>query len=379
LQAATASAVEIRKSALIGPSILAESSETRERLGSVQGSLVLLLVLAACRVEIGPPERPVPLENTEEGEKPSGKITIYTSMYRPVIEQIEPLLKRELPQVEVEWLQAGSEKIATRLDAELAAGAPRADLVMTSDPLWYERLWREGHLLPHASLRALAMPRELVHAEGAFVTSRISTMVIAYNERAVKAEEAPQSFAELFSERWSGKVTIPDPLGSGTAFTTLAFLVARDDRIMERMKAARTVASGGNTTAITRLESGEHAVGFVLLENVLMARQSGSPLAYRVPREGAVLIPGPIAILKKSPNPRAARAVYDLILSQPAQQAIVRGAMHSPFEGVSPPEGAPAIETLLQTEYRWTPEFVARAWEESHALRTRFSEVMGGS
>src|SRR5687768_6707907 len=301
-------------------------------------------MLAACRVEIGPPERRT--ENTEGAEKPSGKITIYTSMYRPVIEELEPLLHKELPAVEVEWLQAGSEKIATRLDAELSAGAPRADLVMTSDPLWYERLWRDGHLLPHASLRALAMPRELVHPEGAFVTSRISTMVIAYNERAVKPEEAPATFDDLFTERWSGEVTTPDPLGSGTAFTTLAFLVARNPSVIDRMKAARTIASGGNTTAITRLESGEHAVGFVLLENVLMARQAGSPLAYVVPREGAVLIPGPIAILRKSGNPRAARAVYDFMLSELAQQAIVRGAMHSPFAQVPAPSGAPALETL---------------------------------
>jgi iron(III) transport system substrate-binding protein len=344
-----------------------------------RGSLVLLLVLAACRVEIGPPERPAPPENTEQGEKPSGKITIYTSLYRPVIEQIEPLLRTALPDVQVEWLQAGSEKIATRLDAELAAGAPRADLVMTSDPLWYERLWREGHLLPHASIRALAMPRELVHPEGAFVTSRISTMVIAYNERLVKAEEAPRTFAALFDERWRGKVTIPDPLGSGTAFTTLAFLVAREESTIERMKAARTIASGGNTTAITRLESGEHAVGFVLLENVLMAKKAGSPLAYSVPEEGAVLIPGPIAILKKTANPRAARAVYDAVLGEAVQRAIVKGAMHSPFDGVPAPEGAPSIEELLETDYRWTPKFVERASAEGHELRKHFSEVMGGS
>ena len=344
-----------------------------------RGSLVLLLMLAACRVEIGPPERPAPPENTEDHEKPSGKITIYTSMYRPVIAEIEPLLEKALPAVQVEWLQAGSEKIATRLDAELAAGAPRADLVMTSDPLWYERLWREGHLLPHASLRALAMPRELVHAEGGFVTSRISSMVIAYNERTVREEDVPRTFDGLFTERWRGKVTMPDPLGSGTAFTTLAFLVARDDGIIERMKEARTIASGGNTTAITRLESGEHAVGLVLLENVLMARMAKSPLGYRVPDEGAVLIPGPIAILKKTANPVAARAVYDFMLSAGAQRAIVRGAMHSPFDSVPAPEGAPSIERLLDTEYRWTEGFVARASEESHELRKRFAEIMGGS
>ena len=359
---------------------LAENLETRDRLTvALRRAVVLLLVLTACRVEIGPPRQHAP-QTSDPPQGPSGNVTIYTSMYRPVIEALDPFLAHALPKVHVEWLQAGSEKIATRLDAELAAGAPRADLVMTSDPLWYDRLWREGHLLPYASIRALALPRELVHPEGGFVTARISTMVIAYNERLVKAEAVPHTFAELFSNRWTGRVTMPDPLGSGTTFTTLSFLVEHyGDSIIEKMRAAHTVSSGGNSTVITRIESGEHAVGMVLLENVLIARKAGSPVEFRIPDEGAVLIPGPIAILKKSANPLAARAVYDLMLSEEAQTKIVQGAMHSPFSEVTAPSGAPLVDELLRTHYRWTPKFVTRASDEGPQLRKRFAEVMGGS
>src|SRR5262249_1072349 len=141
---------------------------------------------------------------------PAGTVLIYTSMYRPMIDAITPVLEAKLPEVKVEWLQGGSEKIATRLDAELAAGQTPADIIMTSDPFWYERLKQNGHLLPYASIRALSMAREFVDKDGAFVTSRMSVMVLAYNERLVKIEDTPVSFADLFSPRFSGQVTIPD-------------------------------------------------------------------------------------------------------------------------------------------------------------------------
>lgn len=304
---------------------------------------------------------------------------VYTSMYRHVIDDLEPLLKKELPKVEVEWLQGGSEKLATRLDAELAAQAPRADLVMTSDPLWYERLRRDDHLAPYVSVRALAMPRSLVDRNGTYVTSRLSTMVLAYNEKHVSAEDAPKTFSALFDEKWKGRVTTPDPLGSGTTFTTLAFLVHRHgESFIDRMKAAETIASGGNSSTLTRLESGEHHVGFVLLENLLAAEKRGTPVRWHLPEDGAVIVPGPIALLAKGPNPRAARAVYDVLLSEAAQTAIVDGLMHSPFDDLAPPKGAPPLSDVLRSEYRWTPEFVEKTVVGGHELRERFAKVMGG-
>lgn len=336
---------------------------------------VAVVFVSACRVEVGAPKtRPAAV-----ADRPTGTVTVYTSMYREVIDAMKPVLAEALPDVQVEWLQGGSEKLATRLDAELAAGTTRADLVLTSDPLWYRRLAKEGHLASYAAVPALSMPRSLVDRGGYFVTSRISTMVVAYNETHVKPDEVPKTFLDLFDERFAGRVTTPDPLGSGTTFTTLAFLVhAYGEDVMHRMKAAKTIASGGNSSTMTRLESGEHHVGFVLLENVLAAEKRGTPVKWRLPDEGAVLIPGPIALLAKGPNPTAARAVYDALLSKAAQAKIVEGLMHAPFDELAPPTGAPPLPKLLETKYQWTDDFVHSAVDDAHALRTKFSAIMGG-
>lgn len=335
-----------------------------------------ILALSACRIEVGPEKG----KCADERGAPAGEVMIYTSMYRSVIDAIDPLLEEKLPGVRVEWLQSGSEKIATRLDAELSAGATPADLVLTSEPFWFERKKREGQFLPHASLRALALPRDFVDRDGAYLTSRISTMVLAYNTRLVNEAEAPKSFADLFSPAFSGAVTIPDPLASGTSFTTLAFLAdSYGPSIIEKIRDAKTVALGGNSAAMTRLQAGEQKVGFVLLENVLQAQRSGAPIGYKIPAEGAVLIPGPIAVLKLSDNPVAARAVYDLLLTEPLQKLIVGGDLHSPYAELDPPQGAPRLEKLLETKLKFTPEFLQRSYEHAEELRRKYSEIMGGT
>jgi iron(III) transport system substrate-binding protein len=327
---------------------------------------------AGCRVEFGAPAN-TPL--AEASGAPRGKVTIYTSMYREVIDQVDPLLEAALPEVEVEWLQAGSEKIATRLDAELSAGATPCDLVLTSDPLWYERQARAGHLLPYASLRALALDRRFVRRDGAYVTSRISTMVIAYDQKKVPADRAPRTFAALFEDPWRGRVTLPDPLGSGTTFTSLAVLLGRDPSMLARIRGAQVMASGGNSSTLTRIESGEQQVGMVLLENVLEAQARGGAIGLVVPEDGPVVVPGPIAILRLSPNPHGARAVYDLLLSEPVQRELIKGRLHSPFEELPAPTGAPSIQVVLASPYQVDAAFLEQALSRDEVLREELAHL----
>jgi hypothetical protein len=97
------------------------------------------IALAACRIETAAPGGNAAASGAFT---PSGEVWVYTSMYHPVIDALDPLIRRVLPQVNVRWYQAGSEKVANRLDAELAAGGTPADLLLTSDPFLYERLKR---------------------------------------------------------------------------------------------------------------------------------------------------------------------------------------------------------------------------------------------
>jgi iron(III) transport system substrate-binding protein len=338
----------------------------------------LALSCAGCEFHVGPLQTQTPAGGAaNHDDAPQGEVWVYTSIYQSVIEQLDELLEAQHPGVEVKWYRAGSEKVATRLDTELRAGGTQADLVLTSDPFWYLKLKKEGRTRPYVTKDLLTIPRAFVDADGHYATCRVSTMVIAYHPKYIGKEEVPTSFRALTEDRYAGKVTLGDPLSSGTHFTTTAFLSTKYGwDFYEKLRAGGAAASGGNSSVLRRIEGGEYPFGVVLLENVLAARKKGSPVEYLIPRDGAITIPGNIAILSGSNNLPATQAVYDVIMSPAGQRAMVLGNMHSANSQIPAPEGAPPFETLLQGSFVWTPSFIEKIQRTSPEIKSRFDEVM---
>lgn len=315
-----------------------------------------VFALAACRVELGPPG--------ERAATGVAEVWIYTSMYQEVIDEMAPALARDLPDVKVEWFQSGSEKVAQRWEAEHEAGGSRACLLATSDPAWYVALTGRDLLRPYVSPRALELDR--AWATPTWSAFRISLMVMASS-----APEAPSSFRELADPRWKGRFSTPDPLSSGTMFTTLAALRATlGEDWIAAAKANGWVAAGGNSAVLTRMQSGEKPVGVLLLENLLAKEGAPGPI---FPEEGAVPVPGPLAIPRGCPDPDAAERVYDWLMGPTAQAAVVHGFMHSPFPDAPPPAGAPPLADIRLLAL--PPGFTAEAAKGAEALKQRWQEL----
>lgn len=346
---------------------------------------VAMLTLVACEVHVGPLKTgPQAAEgggeaatgpNSDAG--PSGTVWVYTSIYQSVIEQLDPLIQAKHPKLKVEWYRAGSEKVATRLDTELRAGGSQADLVLTSDPFWYLKLKNEGMLTPHVTPDLLPIPRSFMDLDGYYATCRVSTMVIAYNPELIAEDALPRSFAALKDERFKGKVTLGDPLASGTHFTTTAFLsTVYGWSFYETLRAGGALASGGNSSVLRRVEGKEFPLGVVLLENVLANQAKGSPIKYILPEDGVVTIPGNIAIMKSTDNLSGAKAVYDLIMSPEGQRAMVAGNMHSANPRVAPPGQTPNFDKLPLGRFEWTEAFTADVQQRAAEIKSEFDRVM---
>ena len=335
------------------------------------GLACTLVVLAACRIESAAPAD-APAATAHEGE-PSGEVWVYTSMYRHVLDAFEPLLKEKLPRVQVHWYQAGSEKVASRLEAERAAGAVRADLLATADPFLFERLAREGALARYASPNVLRVPRSLVELDGRYAAARLSTMVLVHR----KGSPAPASFADLASERWKGRAALGDPLTSGTAFTWAVFMREKyGEGFFEQLRQRGAFVAGGNAAVLQKVESGEADAGVLLLENALTARARGSPIELVWPEDGAVVIPGYVAIFQTTRNPVAAKALVDVLLSPEGQRIIVeKGDLHAVDPRLPGPRGEPALEPLMARAQPWSPELVERALTRGGDIKELFSRA----
>ena len=90
-----------------------------------------------------------------------------------------------------------------------------------------------------------------------------------------------------------------------------------------------------------------------------------------------VNIPSPIAIIASTKVPEAARKIYDFMLSEAGQSAIVAGYMYSPVEGMPAPAGArPWDEVYGGALVPWTPEHVQNMIERRDEIKRTFSRLI---
>ncbi len=334
--------------------------------------LLALLLLCGCRVETATPgaaaASPTP-------GAVAGEVWVYTSLYRHVIDALQPRLEAALPGVTIHWFQAGSEKVAAKLEAELAAGGTPCDVLITSDPFLYERFKREGRWLRYVSPNGLRTPQRYVDLDGHYAAVRLSTMVLVHRA----GTPAPASFAALTQPELKGEVALGDPLTSGTAFTwAVSMERALGSAYFQQLRANEARVAGGNAAVLQKLEGGEAKVGVLLLENALAAKAKGSPVEIAWPSDGAVVIPGYAGILASSAHPEAAKALIDVLLSPEGQQLIASpGDMHAVDPRVPGPRGTVSLAELLVRSAPWGEAMLERGLAEGARVKADFSRAFG--
>ena len=328
------------------------------------------LALALCLLSV--------LVGCQKEDNSKTELWIYTSMYKDTIADLKPRLAKAFPGIKFQWYQAGSEDIAAKVQSEIMAGALQADVLISSDRFWYEEMGNNGNLFPYKSSLSTPINDTLKHPAGYYTTVSIPVMVMAYNSEAVRPDDAPKSFKEMMDPKWKGKFTTGSPLASGTNFTTMAMLQHHYGwEYIQGLKANGTIADGGNSAVIRRLQSKERPVGWVLLENLLRFQGKDDRLKTVFPSDGVVTHANVMAITKKEGADRAlAQKFVDWMFGQEGQEAITRSYMYSPLSSIAPPKGAPALSTLLNKSFPWTKKFLDSVTKSRTAIKEKYTEIM---
>ena len=309
--------------------------------------IVAVAMLTALVAGCGGGEKKAAEPAKSDTPKISGKLMIYTSIYPDIIEGVKPAIKKAFPDLDVQWFQAGTEKVITKLTGEIEAKKIQADLLMVADPSYYLTL-KDKNLLMKYDAPNRKDVTAAKDADGYWTGVRISNMIIAYNTAKVKPEDAPKTFKELTEPKWQNKVAIPSPLLSGSAYVAVGVLSDKYGwDYFSKLKANGAKVEAGNAAIQNKLITGEYLAGMILEENILKIMDKGEPIKVVYPEDGTIVIPSPIAIFTSTQNPEAAKALTNWWLSKEGQEAIVKGWMHSVRGDVAPPKGAPELKTFL--------------------------------
>lgn len=123
-------------------------------------------------------------------------ITLYTSEPQEKIDELLADFAEVEPDIEVEVFRAGTGDLTARLETDLNAGEPGADVFLAADAPTFEGFKEDGLL------------KELNSAE---------------------YDTAPASWQELTDSDYDGEITLPDPAVSGAAALNAAVWYLQDE------------------------------------------------------------------------------------------------------------------------------------------------------
>ena len=317
----------------------------RGRLASA--ALLLLTALAGCG----------------EGRTP---VVLYSPHGRDLLELLERRYEEENPEIDVRWLDMGSQEVYDRVRSE--AANPQADVWFGGPDTIFARGAAEGLLDAYRPVWADSVPPGSRHPAALYFGVYRAVPILMYNRDAVSATEAPRDWDDLLEERWRGKVLIRDPLASGTMRTAFGMVLARSVaetgspeagfEWLRRLDAQTKEYVVNPALLFEKLIRREGLVTIWELTDALLLERREAPIAYVFPASGTPVIDDAIGLVAGAPHAEAARRFIDWVGSREALLLVCHQVFRLPARGDLPPEELPAwarraLAEIVPAEVDW--------------------------
>ncbi len=254
-------------------------------------------------------------------------VVVYSPHGRDQLTLLEHAFERTHPDIDVRWLDMGSQEILDRLRFERVN--PQADVWFGGPTTIFDRGVQDSLLAPYRPAWADGVGPRGVGTGDRYYPAYRTPAVIAYNSRVVPAADAPQDWDAVLEPRWFDKVLIRDPMASGTMRAIWGLIIERSLRTTGdttrgmawlRRLDGQTKAYALNPAILdARLARAEGLVTLWDLPDILISRSKGMPFGYVFPRSGTVVIDDAIGLVRGARHPDAARAFIDYVGSVDAQ------------------------------------------------------------
>ena len=303
----------------------------------------------------------------------SGRLVLYTSQPDADAQRTVDAFTAAHPEVEVEWIRAGTTEVMARLEAEFAAGDPQPDVLLIADMVTMEGLEAEGRLLAYPEADVSAYDPAIMDPEHHYFSTKLITTGIIYN---TAAPFVPASWTDLLRPEAEGQIAMPSPLTSGAATIHMASLTSHPDlgwTYYEGLAEQGTNPQGGNGGVYRAVAGGEQMFGMVVDFLPIREIPNGAPVGFVFPEEGVSAVTEPVAILSTARNVPAAQAFVDFLLSPEGQQLAADMGYLPAHPAITPPEGFPPLDEIRLLDFD-----PAAALESADDDRLRFVEIFGG-
>lgn len=262
---------------------------------------------------------------------PEGKLVILTSYPKHLTDEFRRAFEKKYPAVEVEVLKkktgAGIKHLKTNREQNFT------DLFWVSAPAAMEML-KSDSLLAHYVPQSPGLPKYVASFpvndhDGFYSGFAASGYGIMWNERYLQAKGLPDptDWKVLASPEYFGHVGMSSPSRSGTTHLAVEAML-QGYGWTEGWKMVQGI--GGNLSQVTAkssgvpkgVEVGEFGAGVVIDFYGLGSRARRYPVDFAYPKV-TTIVPANIALVENAPNPKAAKAFIEFLLSESGQTLLL--------------------------------------------------------
>ena len=255
-------------------------------------------------------------------------LVLYSPHGRDLLTLVENEFERSHPDVDVRWLDMGSQEVYDRLRSEKAN--PQADVWYGGPDTIFSRGAREGLLAAYRPDWVDAIPPDARHPGDLYFGLYRTPAMPVYNAKAIPAAQAPREWDDLLDPRWKGKILIRDPLASGTMRAVWGYILSKSVREtgspesgfawLARLDAQTKEYVFNPILLYEKIVRAEGLITIWDLPDTLLERQRGSPLQYVFPKSGTPVIDDAVGIVAGSRHPELARKLVDFLGSRAMQR-----------------------------------------------------------
>lgn len=304
--------------------------------------------------------------------KREGKVVWYCSVPIATAQKIANQFQAKTG-IKVELFRSGGSNILRRFQQEGDSGKVFVDVLTHSDPSAANALTKKGLFVPFKATDFDKVPAEVKHPDGMHVAQRLNVMAVYVRDDMLPEADRPKTWSDLLHPKYKGKLVMPDP-----NFSSLLVVIAgmlgklHGWQYFDKLRANDVMVVQSNQQVFDMVRRGERPMAMAAdAAYVGPSRKEGLKVSTLYPTDGAFVIASPSSVVKGSPNPNAAKAFAEFMLSREVQELFPGEYLYSARTDVAGPPGHPAL-----TEFKIHPVDYDFIEAESSRIRRRFSEAM---
>lgn len=253
-----------------------------------------------------------------DGREP---LIVYSPHGPDLLGAVEERFEAANPEVDVQWLDMGSQEVLDRLRSERAN--PQADVWFGGPSQMFIAAADEGLLQPYSPPWADAVA-DHSDPQSRYHSVYLTPLIIAYNSEVIDSAAAPQDWDEVLDPRWDDQVLIRDPVASGTMRTIFGMVIQRAVREtgdtqagfdwLQRLDGQTREYVLNPTLLYQKLARREGLVTLWDMPDIEVIRSTtGYPIDYIYASSGTPLVEDAIAVVEGTPNAELAQRFVDFV------------------------------------------------------------------